>query len=204
MNPTFGTLRQFTQKNSSLEECDLCSKRLPAEHPHLIEPFKRQLLCSCEACALLFTERTDAKYKRIPRDARYLNDFRMTDAQWEGLQLPIRMVFFFYSTPEQRTVALYPSPAGATESLLGLDSWKEIVESNPVLEKMKPDVEALLVNRIQSEHEYYLAPMDECFKLVGLIRANWRGFSGGAEAWQKIYSFFRELKSKSIQEIQHA
>jgi hypothetical protein len=43
-------------------------------------------------------------------------------------------------------IALYPSPAGATESLLSLDSWGDIVSGNPVLDDA--DVEALFVNRI--------------------------------------------------------
>ena len=42
----------------------------------------------------------------------------MTDAQWESLILPINLAFFFHSSVEGRTIALYPSPAGAVESLL--------------------------------------------------------------------------------------
>ena len=41
----------------------------------------------------------------------------MTDSQWDGLMMPINMAFFFKSTPQSRVIALYPSPAGATESL---------------------------------------------------------------------------------------
>ena len=41
--------------------------------------------------------------------------------------------------------AFYPSPAGATESLLPLTAWEEIVRENPALREMQPDVEALLV-----------------------------------------------------------
>jgi hypothetical protein len=45
--------------------------------------------------------------------------------------------------------------------------------------------------------EYFIAPVDECFKLVGLIRSNWRGLSGGTEVWMEIGSFFTSLRSKS-------
>ena len=45
-------------------------------------------------------------------------------------------------------MALYPSPAGATESLLSLEAWQEIERENPQLTDMQADVEALLVNRI--------------------------------------------------------
>ncbi len=116
--------------------------------------------------------------------------------------MPINMAFFFESTPRQRVVALYPSPAGATESLLSLDAWQDIVAQNPVLREMEADVEALLVNRLGhargfSKAEYYIAPIDECFKLVGLIRGHWRGLSGGTEVWQEMGEFFTTLRQKS-------
>jgi hypothetical protein len=60
------------------------------------------------------------------------------------------------------------------------------------------------VNRVGHAHgmsraEYYIAPLDECYKLVGLIRTNWKGLSGGTEVWTEIGRFFAELKSKSEQ-----
>ena len=99
-------------------------------------------------------------------------------------------------------VALYPSPAGAVESLLPLDAWNEIVQENPVLSQLQPDIEALLVNRVGHAHElsraeYYIAPIDECYRLVGLIRANWKGLSGGSEVWAEIGRFFSELRSQA-------
>jgi hypothetical protein len=76
------------------------------------------------------------------------------------------------------------------------------VAENPVLREMQADVEALLVNRVGhsrgfSNPEYYLTPIDECFKLVGLIRSKWHGLSGGAEVWREVGDFFAELKTKS-------
>ena len=55
-------------------------------------------------------------------------------AQWDSLMVPISMAFFFRSTPDARVVAFYPSPAGATESLLPLETWKDIEAANPVSE----------------------------------------------------------------------
>jgi hypothetical protein len=40
-------------------------------------------------------------------------------------------------------------------------------------------------------------PIDECYKLVGLIRAHWRGLSGGTEVWREIQSFFSALKKRA-------
>lgn len=116
--------------------------------------------------------------------------------------LPINMAFFFKSSPQQRVVALFPSPGGATESMLALDAWEEIERENPVVAAMESDVEALLVNRIGHARgyagpEYYLAPIDECFKLTGLIRTHWRGLSGGAEVWREIGDFFTSLKARA-------
>lgn len=178
----------------------MCSTPLGSAHQHLLEPARRQLLCSCDACAILFSSQT--KYKRVPRVVRCLTDFRMTDAQWDGLMMPINMAFFFKSTPLDRVVALYPSPAGATESLQSLESWADIVSENPALSEMEADVEALLVNRIGyarglSAADYYVVPIDECFKLVGLIRSRWQGLSGGTEVWREIGQFFMELNSRS-------
>ncbi len=71
-----------------------------------------------------------------------------------------------------------------------------------ILKEMEPDVEALLVNRVASARnyasaEYYIVPIDECYKLVGLIRAYWHGLSGGTEVWEAIGKFFTELKERS-------
>ena len=60
--------------------------------------------------------------------------------------------------------AMYPSPAGATESLLPLTAWTTLVADNPVLGQLEPDVEALLVNRVGESREYFLAPIDACYE----------------------------------------
>jgi hypothetical protein len=202
----FETLRQFTRTRRSgpraVEFCELCSAGLAHEHPHLVELASRQILCACDACAMLFDGMEKAKYKRVSRRALYLTDFNMPDGQWESLLIPINMAFFFHSSVEGRMIALYPSPAGAVESLLSLESWNEIAENNRELLQLQPDIEALLVNRVGHAHgmsraEYFIAPIDECYKLVGLIRANWKGLSGGTEVWTEIGRFFSDLRSRA-------
>jgi hypothetical protein len=133
----------------------------------------------------------------------------MTDAQWESLMIPINMAFFFASSAELKMVAVYPSPAGATESLLPLETWSEIAAANPSLAEMRADVECLLVNRLGPargfpDPEYYLLPIDECYRLVGLIRSHWRGLSGGAELWAEMEKFFSGLKARSETESREA
>ena len=51
--------------------------------------------------------------------------------------------------------------------------------------------------RGSSPAEYYLVPIDECYKLVGLIRSHWRGLSGGTEVWREIGAFFAALKKRA-------
>jgi hypothetical protein len=199
---SFVALRRFVRARAPAERCELCSAELAPEHAHLVEPDTRRLLCACDACAVLFTGRHDARFRRVPRRTRYLPDVHMSDAQWESLHLPINLAFFFHSTPAGKVVALYPSPAGPVESLLPLDAWDELVYANPVLASLEPDVEALLVNRLGPPRgfagpEYYRAPIDQCYALVGIVRAHWHGLSGGTEAWREIRSFFERLRARS-------
>ena len=207
----FEFLRQFARRRSPVERCEMCSTPLAPEHQHLLEPVNRKIVCACDACAILFSSQGQTKYKRVPRRVRFLPAFRMTDSQWDGLMMPINMAFFYKSTPhEGRVIAMYPSPAGATESLLTLDTWDDIAANNPVLEEMEADVEALLVNRIGhsrgfTDPEHYIVPIDECYKLVGLIRSHWSGLAGGTEVWRQIAEFFAHLKAKSPDSVsQHA
>lgn len=196
-NP-IATLRGFARKRPDVERCELCGKDLGPQHQHLIEPANRRLVCSCDACAILFSGQQGGRYRRVPRRIQLLPDFNMTDAQWDGLHLPINLAFFYRSSPAQRVIALFPSPAGATESLLTLESWQDLTAENPVLNDLEPDVEALLVNRVGPLREYSRVPIDECFKLVGLIRTHWRGLSGGTEVWKEIARFSASLKERSI------
>lgn len=203
MNGSFAALRRFARPRKLVERCDFCSAELGGDHQHLIELEKRRLVCVCGACAILFGNQGETVYRRVPRRILYLPGFRLTDAQWEGLLIPIQLAFFFHSSETSRIVALYPSPAGPTESSLDLAMWDEIARENPVLRLMAPDVEGLLVNRtggakrLGGAPEYFIAPIDECFKLAGLIRTNWRGLSGGEEAWKEIGRFFADLKSRA-------
>jgi len=207
----FATLRRFVRERAPAERCEMCSAAMRAEHQHLTDPVNRKLVCVCDGCAILFGSQGETKYRRVPRRVRALPDFQLSDGQWEALAIPIGMAFFFRNSAEGRVSAFYPSPAGPTQSMLGLEAWEEIVRSNPVLDQMEPDVEALLVNRLNRMNgggapECYLVPVDECYKLVGLIRAHWRGLSGGAEVWKEINGFFAGLKARtaSRSEASHA
>lgn len=200
---SFNALRTLVRKRDPRERCELCGAGLQSEHQHLFEPVARKLVCSCDSCAVLFHSHGETRLKRVPRRILGLPDFKITDSQWDDLMIPIGMAFFLESSIENRTLAFYPSPAGATESMPSLEAWSEIVQQNPVLHTLAPDVEALLANRLAGG-EYYLVSIDKCYELVGLIRSHWRGLSGGAEVWKHIGSFFDELRTRARWEPAHA
>jgi hypothetical protein len=193
----FALLRRMAQnRGSNVEQCEFCSVPLEAGHRHLLEIAKRKIICSCNGCALRF-DNVIGRYKLVPRDTRRLDHFQISDVTWAALSLPIELAFFFHSTAAAKIVAMYPSPAGATESLLPLANWEALVVDNPVLSQMQPDVETLLVNRLRNAREYFIAPIDVAFELVGLIRLHWRGFSGGDHVWQELDRFFSRLRQDS-------
>ena len=200
-----GALRRFAQKRelerapAQVEHCELCSEVIPAEHRHVLELSSRALICACQACSLLFNNQGAGagKYRLVPRRYLSLEDFQMTDQQWDELMIPVNMAFIFRGSDSKHAMAFYPSPAGATESLLDLEGWEALTSNNPILHDLEPDVEALLINRVKKAREYYIVPLDACYQLVGLIRISWKGLSGGTETWEAIGEFFEHIRAKS-------
>ena len=171
------------------EVCELCAVEIADEHGHLVDLEGRSLLCACRACYLLFTAGGSGglRYRAVPD--RYLSfpDFRLSEEQWDSLQIPVSVAFFFVNSTLERVAAFYPGPAGATESLLALETWADLVAANPELGTLEPDVEAFLVRADRhstdsSSVECFLVPIDACYELVGELRRLWRGFDGGSEA----------------------
>jgi Family of unknown function (DUF5947) len=190
--------RQATvEQQQELERCDLCGEAIPANHRHLLDLSSRELLCACQACRLLFERPAagggGAHYRLVPDRRLRLDDFVMDDVAWARLRIPVEMAFFFHSSEAGRMQAYYPGPMGATESLLELGAWEDLVRDNPVLETLEPDVEALLVNRARGARHHLLVPIEDCYRLAGLIRTRWRGLSGGEEVWKEIDAFFKEV-----------
>jgi hypothetical protein len=185
------------EREQELERCDLCGEPIPPKHRHLLDLESRELMCACQACRLLFERPAagggGAHYRLVPDRRLRLDDFVMDDVMWARLRIPVEMAFFFHSTPAERVQAYYPGPMGATESLLELGAWEELERDNPVLATLEPDVEALLVNRARGARQYFLVPIEDCYRLAGLIRTRWRGLSGGEEVWKEIDGFFKEV-----------
>ncbi|MET9532250.1 MULTISPECIES: DUF5947 family protein [unclassified Streptomyces] len=195
-------LRRITRNRpqpAAGERCEMCAEAVAPEHSHVVNLESRALMCSCRACYLLFTEE-DARmrYRAVPE--RYLRfDGVPLDARaWDELQIPVGLAFLFRNSVQDRTVAFYPGPAGATESELPLEAWDSIVGSAPALAVLRPDVEALLIRRPGTgDGSCHLVPIDACYELVGRLRTLWRGFDGGREAHAAMDAFFEQVRGRS-------
>ena len=66
-------------------------------------------------------------------------DFRMPDDLWAAFQIPIGLAFLLRSgVSTGGIVALYPSPAGATESELELTAWDALRAAQPGARALSP------------------------------------------------------------------
>jgi hypothetical protein len=171
--------------------CDMCGTSIPDDHRHLLHIHERRIICACEPCWAMRSGEADLR----PTGTRMLvlDDFVLPDELWAKFQIPIGLAFLFVSEVVGGVVALYPSPAGATESELYLEAWQELVAANPVLEGLEPEVEALVVNRMAEAPVHAIVPIDRCYELVGMIKASWQGISGGDAVSDAVAAFFARL-----------
>lgn len=192
------------------ERCEMCAQPVAAEHQHVVDLENRVLMCACRGCYLLF-DHADAtlRYRAVPD--RYLEfpDFALGQRHWDALEIPVGLAFFFTNSVRGTTTAFYPGPAGATESELPLAAWGDVLEADPRLRVLAPDVEALLIrvpgrpdlgrslDGASGQITCHLVPVDACYALVGRLRTLWRGFDGGTEARTAIEEFFADVARRS-------
>jgi hypothetical protein len=189
-----------SQDDAATERCELCREVLTDRHGHLVDTDKRSLACACRACYLLFTQEGagGGRYRAVPERIAHDPSRPLSDGDWNELQIPVAMAFFFYNSAIGRVVAGYPSPAGPTECELDLEAWDRIAASRPLLREMAPDVEAILVNRTDQGNEVFLIPIDMCYSLVGELRMCWTGFDGGAEVRAALATFMTGLRHRAV------
>jgi len=176
----------------SQERCDLCNTTVPSDHRHMLNLYERQIVCVCESCWALRSG--DPEFRPTGNRTLWLEDFELPEELWAQFRIPIGLAFFMHSTVTNCVVAMYPSPAGATESELHFETWSRLVGMNPVLRDLEPDAEGLIVNRMSDPPAVAIAPIDRCYMLVGLIKASWEGISGGAGVERAIEGYFEELR----------
>jgi len=172
-------------------QCELCPIGIPDDHKHLLHLTERRIVCVCGTCWALRSG--DAEYRPVGNRTVWLDDFALTDEQWAAFGLPIGLAFLMISTVSGGVVALYPSPAGATESELDLEAWADVCAANPRLE-LEPDGEALIVNRLADPPQHVIAPIDKAYGLVGVVKSSWEGISGGAAVAENVTTYLDGLR----------
>jgi hypothetical protein len=182
-------------QEEGVEQCDFCGTVLPDDHRHLVDLSEMKFMCSCEMCVILMAE--SGKYKPIPQRTLELKEFEMSEELWSDFRIPVNMAFFVSDSKADGALAYYPAPTGATESQLKMAPWNQLKKLNPVLETLTPDLEALIVNRLDNANQYFIIPIDTCYKLIGMIRTSWQGISGGTHVNKIINDFFNELRETS-------
>ncbi len=180
------------------ERCDLCSEPLPEGHRHMLDVTQDAVLCACRACALLFDQSAAGgrHYRLLPGRRTELSGLRFDDALWAALGVPVGLAFFVRDGASGEVSVGYPSPLGATRAAVDPQVWEEVVRGYPGLVDLTDDVEALLVHRSGTVQEHWIVPLDDCYRLVALVRSHWRGLSGGSEVWEHIGGFFAGLPEK--------
>jgi len=195
--PNLSRLAQREHRPAQTEKlCDLCGEPVPDDHRHLLEYTSQAVHCACQACAILFEKREASlgRYRLIPDRRRWLSEFPMTDAQWEGLHIPVGLAFVTWRSTTQDPVARYPSPMGTVESVFDGSLWAEWAARRTEVSTIQSDVEALLINRARGARLYFIVPIDDCYRLAALIGRHWKGLSGGQEVWKEVDRFFDRLK----------
>ncbi|AEW99438.1 DUF5947 family protein [Streptantibioticus cattleyicolor] len=169
--------------------CDLCGEPAPVGHRHLLDTERAEVMCACRACALLFAgPGTGAgHYRLIPR-----RRVRLPPVPTAPLGVPVGLAFFV-PRADGSVTAHYPSPAGATRWEVDATTWRRTTAGHPGLAGLASDVEALLVNTARGQCHHWIVPVDDCFRVVAVVRAEWEGLSGGTRVWQRVEQFFAEL-----------
>ncbi|MGW2647364.1 DUF5947 family protein [Streptomyces sp. NPDC001393] len=175
------------------EACELCAARLAVEHPHLYDTGAAEVRCVCGPCSVLFADdgAGEGRYRLVPR-----RRLRLPPVDTAVLGVPVGLVFFVPRS-DGTVTAQGPSPAGAMRWEVDAEAWQRLAATVPQLATMAPDVEALLVNTVRGLAEHWIVPVDDCYRMVALVRREWQGLSGGGRVWPAVEQFFRELTERS-------
>ena len=178
------------------EVCDLCGIGIGEDHRHLLELTERRMVCVCETCWSLRSG--DPEFRPTGGRTVWLSDVVLPDDVWAAFEIPVGLAFLLQSGGTGGMAALYPSPAGATESEIDPRAWERLVAANPALVSLAPDAEALVVDRTCDPPRLVIAPIDDCYRLVGLIKQRWEGLSGGRAIEAAVAEFFEDLRGHAV------
>lgn len=187
---TASALARLVQRSQTApaDRCEMCGAPLPDQHRHVLDLDGDELRCSCRPCALLFERPAAAlgRYRLVPE-----RRVRLTDRD-PDTEAPVGLAWYVVRS-DFSVLVRYPGPAGTTTGVVQKSTWDALLDNWPQLRELTPDVEALLVNTVRGRREQWIVPIDDCYRLVAVIRAQWRGLSGGRDVWPAVDGFFAGL-----------
>lgn len=174
------------------ERCDLCAAPVPDDHRHLYDTAAEEVRCACGPCSVLFADggAGDGHYRLVPR-----RRIRLPRVDTEVLGVPVGLVFFV-PRADGTVTAEGPSPAGAMRWEIDAEAWRRLTAESPQLASVEPDVEALLVNTVHGLDHHWIVPVDDCYRMIAVVRREWRGLSGGGRIWPAVERFFDDLTER--------
>lgn len=172
--------------------CEFCSEPLGEPHEHVLEIASGGLACSCTACALLF-DRPGQERRRLPRDARALG-CRLTEQEWASLEIPVKLAFVTVAG-NGAVMAGYPGPGGVAQAVVAPEAWAAIRAAHAELQRLQPELECVLIQRLEPAGEMFIVPLDQAYRLAGLVRRHWQGLSGGPEVRRQVNAFCAQLST---------
>jgi hypothetical protein len=184
------------------DRCGLCAGVVDPGHAHVVDLQRRTLACTCRACHLLLAHpgAVGGRYRALPDRVLVDPSFTLSDAQWASLEIPVGLAFICRTGDAGGSpwMASYPGAAGAAQAVLPAGAWAEVAQA-PLIRALAPEVEALLVYGRPgvAGREAFLVPIDRCYALVGLVRREWRGFSGGTALWRAVDGFFADVRARA-------
>lgn len=187
--------RAASRRAQSVQRCGLCAAAVAPAHRHVLDVLDSGVLCACSACVLLFDRAAagGGHYLLIPRRRT-----RLAAVEVDALNVPVGLAFFVRQA-DGVVLAHYPSPLGTTQSPVDGQAWRIVERASPALAALQPRVEAYLVRTSDrpDRGEHWIVPVDDCYRLVAVIRQHWTGMAGGSAVWKEIARFFADLNGDS-------
>jgi hypothetical protein len=141
-------------------------------------------------------EAAGGQLRRISDRRLRLAEVAGDELAWATFGIPVDLAFFV-ADDDGNVDAFYPGPAGTTRAPVDAGAWSALAVANPPIARMQARVEALLVRQHEARRAHFVVPIDDCFRLVGVVRSQWHGFSGGREVWRAIDEFFTALTERA-------
>ncbi|GAA1622936.1 DUF5947 family protein [Georgenia ruanii] len=178
------------------ERCDVCGAPLPERHRHLLDTERADVMCACRPCSLLFVRDVASlgHYRLVPE-----RRLRLGAVATDELGVPVGLAYVVRGA-DDAVVAHYPSPLGSTRWEVDPPAWQAVVARRPELAGLVPEVEAFLVNTARGARQHWIVPIDDCFRLIAVVRREWRGLSGGSRVWPAVEEFFADLEHRREEE----